>query len=47
MMPTEIEKKEVKLEKDLLTKIYLALILMWAFGFAWGILMVKYGVVVV
>ena len=42
-----ITKKETALEKDLITKVGLGLLLMWAFGFAWGVLMVKYGVVVV
>jgi hypothetical protein len=45
-MTCELEKKEAKLEKDLITKIVLGLILMWAFGFAWGILLIKWGVIV-
>jgi hypothetical protein len=47
MSENVITKKETALEKDLITKIVVGLILMWAFGMAWGILMVKYGVVVV
>ena len=45
-MTGELEKKEAKLEKDLITKIVLGLILMWAFGLAWGILLIKSGVIV-
>ena len=45
-MTGELEKKEAKLEKDLITKIVLGLILMWAFGLAWGILLIKWGVIV-
>lgn len=45
-MTGELEKKEAKLEKDLITKIVLGLILMWTFGLAWGILLIKWGVIV-
>ena len=38
MPEPEVQKKETKLEKDFIWKIVLGLILMWAFGFAWGFL---------
>jgi hypothetical protein len=40
MMPENvITKKETALEKDLITKVGLAFVLVWAFGFAWGVIM--------